>query len=807
MPTVTPEEAASRRTIKAVHATKRGQHFEEGSFWDGQLYRPGVKLDLARGRLYTESFKTTEGQPWVVRRAKALAHYLEHCPLYLPPGQRLCGGAASSEDGLPWPVEKHWKWLKDAVHGGALRSMVDEKDLNEFDAIVGFWSRPMMTEWDREEAAIPAWLKKYYRWDGTLQWSQYDSSGQLTFENIWAGIDARLEAADSALEQLSHTLPSDYVHRKINIEAMAIVLKAAKVYARRYAEYCGSLAAEEEQPLRRQQLTRMAAICDWVPANPPRDFEEALQAFWTVNAIRGAEGEGLCIPDGRFDVEFGPYWEKSKANGMTREEGVELIEWFMLKLAEQSTIYSPMVAQVYGGGARIQNLCLGGVDAQGNDVTNDLTYMAMDAAMKLKLQEPNLSLRVHPGTPDAVIVKALDCIKLGLGYPSFFNDNGIIPQLTRRGLPLQEARNYFAPFCAVVSLRGRSTGTVWPGWLNWAKCVWWALMKGVDPKTGDQKGAVTKDPLEWVGYDDMLQAYLDQLRFFADKHNKLVKLSAQNNRVYMNRPFNSAFAEDSLERGLMLEEWSNPYSLPLWPVVGPVNAANSIAAIKKRVFDEKRVKMADLIEALRRNWEGDDELRQSMLSAPKYGNDDDYADAIAAEVQEKSTEVMESFTDYNGRPYWVNGTNAATIFGFSWDTDATPEGRCKGDMLADGTASPMLGTDIKGPTAVLRSAARVNTPKTYCHLLNQKLAPALVKNEKGKQLFCAYIRSWMELGVTEVQFNLVDRDTMIDAQRHPNDHRGLIVRVAGYSAYFIDLSKGMQDSIIARTEHGCWTEG
>lgn len=804
MPIVTPEQAASERTIKAVHATKRGQHLEESTFWDGQLYRPGVKLDLARGRLYTESFRATEGQPWVIRRARALAHYLESCPLYLPAGQRLCGGGASSEDGIPWPVEKHWKWLKAAVHDGGLRSMVDEKDLAEFDEIIAFWSRPMMTEWDREAAAIPDWLKEYYHWDGTLQWSQYDSNGQMTFENIWAGIDARLEAVHRTREALGHELPRDYVHRKNNLDAMEIVLRAAKVYARRYAEHCRSLAGAEADPHRRKQLARMAEICERVPARPPRDFEEALQSFWIVNAIRNSEGEGLCIPDGRFDVEFGPFWEKSKAAGMTREEGIELIEWFMLKMAEQGTLYSPMVAQVYGGGARIQNLCLGGVDVEGNDVTNDLTFMVMDAAMKLRLQEPNLSLRIHPGTPDAVIDKALECVKLGLGYPSLFNDTAIIPQLTSRDAPLEDARNYFAPFCAVVTIRGKSTGAVWPGWLNWAKCLWWALMKGIDPKTGKQKGAVTQDPLEWTGYEDMLQAYLEQLRFFADKHNKLVNLSAQNNKVYMNRPFNSAFAEDSLEKGLMLEEWANPHLRPLWPVVGPINAANGIAAIKKRVFDDGRVQMADLVEALRKNWSGYEDLRQLMLSAPKYGNDDDYADAIAAEVQEKSTEVMESFTDHYGRPYWVNGTNAATIFGFSWDTDATPDGRFKGDMLADGTASPMLGTDTKGPTAVLKSASKVNTAKTYTHLLNQKLAPALVEGEKGKKLFRAYVRSWMELGVTEIQFNMLDKETLLDAQVHPQDHQDVIVRVAGYSAYFIDLSRGMQDSIIERTEHCCW---
>jgi len=804
MAAITPEQAAKNRTIKAVHATKRGQHFEEADFWGRQLYRPGVKLELARGRLYTESFKETDGQPWVIRRARALAHYLENCPLYLPSGQKFCGGGSSSENSIPWPVEKHWKWIKRAVHSDAMRDMVDEEDLAEFDEIIDFWSKPMMTEWDREEAVIPDWLKRYYQWDGTLQWSQYDSNGQMTFEKMWEGINARVKAAEKALEHLSDTLPPDYVHRKNNLEAMIIALKAAKTYAHRYADYCTRLGRAEEDTVRKKQLEKMAEINEWVPANPPRDFHEALQAYWTLNAIRNIEGEGLCLPDGRFDVEFGPYWEKSKAEGMTREEGVELIEWFLLKHAEQSTLYSPMVAQVYGGGARIQNICIGGVDREGNDVTNDLTYMIMDAAIDLKLQEPNLSLRIHPGTPEAVISKALDCLKAGLGYPSFFNDTVLIPQLTSHGMPVEEARDYYAPFCVVIAIRGRSSGTAWPGWLNWAKCLWWAMMKGINPYTGEQKGAATKDPLEWIGYEDMMQAYLDQLRFFADKHNKLVKLSTQNNKEYMVRPFNSAFAEDSLEQGLMLEEWANPYLHFNWPIVGPVNMANSMAAIKKWVFDEKQMKMSDLIDALLKNWQGYEDIRQLMLSAPKFGNDDDYVDLIAAEVQEKSTQIMQSFTDYFGVPFSVNGTNAATIFGFSWDTEATPDGRFKGDMLADGTVSPMLGTDTKGPTAVLKSVAKTDSTKTYCHLLNQRLAPALVEGEIGRELFCSYIRSWMQLGISHIQFNIIDKETLVDARAHPNDYMDLIVRVAGYSAYFVDLSKGMQDSIIERTEHKSW---
>jgi formate C-acetyltransferase len=482
------------------------------------------------------------------------------------------------------------------------------------------------------------------------------------------------------------------------------------------------------------------------------------------------------------------------------------MKWWLLKHSEDGILVSPLLAAVYEGQQRGIMLCIGGVDERGNDVTNELTYMLMDAYIALKsLNEPQLTMRVHPRTPKGVISKAFEMIKLGLGYPSFFNDTALIPLAQRYGLPVEDARSYMTIFCVTQSLPNKNVCLGWAGWLNWAKALLWALSQGVDPHTGEQRGARTKDPRQWSGYGDMMEAYLEQLRFFGDKNVALHNLIQQNNKVWMGKPFSSAFCEGSLERGLMGQEWGYPYPMcNTWPLVGPINVANSMAAIRKWVFEEKKVEMADLIDALRMNWESYEEMRQLMLSAPKFGNDDDEVDLIANEIQVKSTAVMESFNDYWGATMTPNGSNSSTIYAFGLVTGATPDGRFNGDMLADGTISPQLGTDKEGPLAVLRSASKIDAKNTYCHLLNQRLSPDLLEGEVGQEAFYSYIKTWIEMGIPHIQFNVIDRKTLLDAQAHPDRYEDLLVRVAGYSAYFVDLNRGMQDGIIARTEHCGW---
>ena len=799
----TVEEAKQNRVSKAIHATKRGAKFVEDDNWDTQLYRPGIKLDLWRARLVTESFRQTDGQAHVIRRAKAIAHYYENVPPYISPGQRFSISGTSCIDTVPFCPEKYHKWVKRAIHDQTMRKMFNDEERVEMDGILDWWAGK--TVWDKERAAIPDWLERYHQWDGTFMWAQYDQGPGQRLKEIWQGTNARVKTAEDKLADLERTLPPDYVNQKTNLEAMVIALKGANNFVHRTAEHCRELAKQTDDAERKAELEKMAEINDWVPANPPRNFWESLQHVMTVICMCGREEAGISgLPPDRFDQAYLPYWEKSKAEGMTYEEGVELCKWWLLKHAECGSIQSPMVAQAYGGQQRGGLMCVGGVDSNGKDSTNDLTYMILDAFIAMKnLNEPQIDIRIHPGTPKELVFKALELIKMGTGYPSMFNDNVLIPLMQRYGWSLEESRNYYMPFCVTHRIPGEH-GSVegWFGWQNWPKILLWALNKGIDPETGEQKGAVTTDPRQWTGYEDMMEAYLVQLRFFSDKQMQLHNIMHQTNRDQMRKPFSAAFCVDSLEHGVTGQEWS---ACPIqgcttWPVVGPTNAINSMAAIKKWVFDEKKIKIENLIDALHKNWEGYEDMRQLMMQAPKFGNDDDYVDTIAQEVQVKSVAVLESHKDYWGVNTTVNGSNASAIYGFSLDTDATPDGRFKGDMIADGTISPQIGTDTRGPLAVLRSASKIDVPNTYSHLLNMKLSPALVEGDVGKEAFYNLLMTWCQLGISHIQFNVVKKETLLDAQSHPENYPNLLVRVAGFSAYFVDLSKGMQDGIIARTE-------
>jgi len=334
------------------------------------------------------------------------------------------------------------------------------------------------------------------------------------------------------------------------------------------------------------------------------------------------------------------------------------------------------------------------------------------------------------------------------------------------------------------------------------KCLWWALHEGVNPATGEQWGARTPDPLSFESAQDLMEAYLEQVRFFTKRLSTLENTCRVLYEKYVPRPFLSALEEGCIEKGKDSRQWAYPSMVHDFIIlIGSTNVADAITAVKKVVFDEGKISMGKLIEALDKNWEGFEELRQTMIRAPKYGNDEDYADEIASEVHHRTSDVLAEFTDRFGNPCRGDGSAVSATYGLTSYTPATPDGRKDGDPASDATLSPIQGADIKGPTAVLKSAAKIDTLKTYNHLLNQKFPPSALQGEM-KDVFINYLRSWGDLGISQIQFNVVDTKTLLDAQKNPTEHQDLIVRVAGYSAYFVDLSKGLQDSIIQRTEQG-----
>ncbi|MEW6262997.1 MAG: pyruvate formate lyase family protein [Thermodesulfobacteriota bacterium] len=785
-------------SIKAVRNIRRGQETEEGR----KIYRPGVRVCLERNRLLTESYKMTEGEPIVLRQARALEHILLNMTIYIRDWEKIVGNYASSPDAVFWPIEQNWKSVHRLLNSEEGQALIDDEGRKELDRIVAYWNGKTVSDIRKRAFAGSPELEKYWVYEGTMLWSQWSDQGVPNYEKVLSiGLNGIIGQAEEKLEALGKELPGDYIQRKDFLEAVVIALKAAIKWAERYAVKAEALAEKEKDAGRKKDLLEIARICRKVPAYPASTFREALQSFIFIHLI-GHQIEFITLGCGiRFDMVMEPFFQKDLVEGrITREEAIELIKHTRLHLEELGQMYSPTTTQVYGGVQVLQSLVIGGIDAAGRDVSGETSYLLLDSVIELKTLQPSIVLRVHDGTPKRLILKAIEVIKTGVGYPSFQNDKALIPLMMKWNCPIEDARNYTTSGCVYLDVPGKNILRRNATYFSLPRCLWWALHRGVNPRNGQQYGAATKDPAGFASLDDVLEAYLEQVRFFMEKQVKVENVVRTIYAEHYPRPFESALTDGCLERGRDLRKWRYQGRVESFSIaVGPTNVADSLAAINKVVFDEKRITLKKLVEVMDKNWEGHEDLRLRMLAAPKFGNDDDYVDKIAYEVHLRTEEVVERFSDTYGSDFHLDGSAVSATYGLSLDTPATPDGRKNGDGFADGSLSPMPGRDVNGPTAVLKSCSKIDALTTYNHLLNQKFSPQFLEDDY-MELFYSYLRSWADLGIPHIQFNVVDRKTLIEAQKNPEKHRDLAVRVAGYSAYFIDLSKGLQDHIIERTE-------
>jgi formate C-acetyltransferase len=789
-----------RDSVSVKLARNVRQGYEKDDNMRG-MYRENVRLNVERNRLLTESYRATEGEPMVLRRAKALAHILRNSTIFIQPNARIVGNSGTTPDELYYPIEVNWKSPWRALNSEDARGLLDDAGRAEMEEIIGYWKGKTLS--DLRKQSFKGDLEKYFKYEGTFLWSHWDELGVPGFESvIKRGLGGIKAEAEEKLREVVETIPDDYLDQRDFLEAVIITLDAAMDYGRRYAEKARELAGREKDPQEEKRLEEIAAVCDRVPADPARTFHEALQSFWLINLIT-RQVELVSLGCGaRFDVLFNPYYQKDLAEGrITRKEAVELIQHLLLKFEESGMWYSPLITGIYGGVQQLQGIALGGTDREGRDVTNDMTYMVLEASQALHLLQPTIALRVNRNTPKELLSAATDLIRTGVGYPSLFNDEVMIPLLLKWGVPMEDARGYSVSGCVYIELPGKNILRRASGYFVLPKCLWWALHKGIDPKTGDQYGAPTPDPATFTGIEEVLEAYLEQVRFFFDKNVKLENTCRRLYQEHAPRPFTSALIDGCIERGQDTRRWAYDADINSFNIiVGPTNVADSLAAIKKLVFDDRELTLNEFIAVLDRNWEGHEDLRQKVINqVPKFGNDDDYVDLLAREVHHRSEEVMGEFEDEHGRKWHGDGSGVSATYGLSRDTPATPDGRRDGEPFADATLSPMVGRDSRGPTAVLASCAKIDTLQSYNHLLNQKFLPSFLEGE-NKEQFIGYLRSWCDLGISHIQFNVVDRETLLDAQKHPEKHANLVVRVAGYSTYFVDLSKGLQDHIIARSE-------
>lgn len=769
----------------------------------------GLGVCLERARLITESYRATEGEPEVIRRAKALSHILGNMTVYIEDGELIVGNLASGPHKIQLYPELSVRWLDDAFNDG-YKGMLDEKGREEWSEISKYWKTRATSE--RLRAIVPEYLKDFIQWN-PMGWAHNFEAEKpseiLDINKVFrSGLKGIAEQIKGRLEEIElkfreGTLPGmEYLGQKNNLEAMLISLHAAINFGGRFAVKARELISTTGSEKRKEELRRIAEVCERVPANPPRTLHEALQSFYFCSIISKQIETCGQMWGNRFDVIMDPYYQKDKEGGnITREEAQELVECLYIKSAEWGFLRPPGARLTGQGMSVVKDLTIGGVTPEGDDATNEFSFIALDAAQSVHLPEPTIALRYHPKISPKLVFKAMDVLRTGVGYPAFYNDAAIITWLVKMGVPLEEARDYGIPSCVLPMTPGRNISPWEPncGHINLGKCMELVLYQGMDKDkyTGRQLGVKTPDPQTFTCIEEVMDAVMCQVGFVAEKLAAINKIYQVIHEQYLQRPFSSTQIRGCIEKGqdctAFHDGWVRTFT------AGTTNAANSLAAIQKFVFDEKAATMREIVEACRTNFEGREEFRQRLLNeAPKYGNDDDYADRFAREIHTRTEAELEKLRNNFGRPFTLDGSIAGGYFGVSMGCGALPDGKRDSESFADAVISPSAGTDKKGPTAVLKSAGKI-PPSTYPTLLNQKFMPHYLEGE-NKKIFASYLKGWYDLGIWHIQFNVINREMLLDAQAHPERYTDLIVRVAGYSAYFVDLPLGLQEDIIKRTE-------
>jgi len=791
------KELKDKVVIKAVKGLYRGQEKID----DSAGYRAEVKLCLERAHLVTESYQETEGEPMITRRAKSTKKILENMTIYIQDKERLVGNLASDPNSIPLYPEMYWRWLEKALESD-YQHLLDDEGKKELKEINKYWRKISVHGMERD--LVPPDVKPHTAYNPVTYFTYTWDMVLPNYEKILrVGLKGIMKEAEDKLQEINTNLgmhAKEYLEQRRFLEAAVIGLEGTINFAKRYAALAREKAEAATDPEDKKRLEKIAETCDWVPENPARTFHEAMQCFFFIHLITGflelpSVGCGV-----RLDKVMGPYYEKDMAEGrITMDEALNLVESLWIKFEDMGFIHPPKMFGSAGGGLAWQNVTLGGVDEGGQDDTNEVSYLILEATRELHSVQPPLCFRYHDEIPKDLVLSAVDTQRTGVAQPAFFNDKMMIPYLLNKGIPLEDARDYAISNCMSWIIPGKAmVYRQGMGMFSFPNCLMLALNEGRDWRFGQQFGLPTPDPLTFQSIDDVIEATFQQYVFFFEKQVIINNMADALYEEYLPRPLTSALLDECIERGKDCRKWYYHHRNYVMPS-GVNNVADSLAAMKKFVFEEKKVSMAELLDALRNNFEGKEDLHQMLLSAPKFGNDDDYVDSLARLIHHRITTETKKFKTYYGYPFDVDGTNAAMGYFLGIDVLATPEGRKAEEPLHDGSVSPVQGQDKKGPTAVLNSVGKVDPILSCNHLFNQRFAPQFLEGA-NRDIFASYLKTWSDLGIHHIQFNVIDPVVLKDAQEHPEKHQDLIIRVAGYAAYFVDLTRTLQDDIIARTE-------
>ncbi|QIB70225.1 glycyl radical protein [Aminipila butyrica] len=826
-----------------------------------ELFKGKPQIEWERAALVTESYRSTENLPTVLRKAKALEHVLHNLPIVIRENELIVGNLTKAPFSTQAFPEYSYKWLLDEFETLGLR----KGDVFEISEESKSKLREAFTYWDGKTVNELATQYMYPETRTAIERNMF-TVGNYYFNGVGhigvdyakvlkVGFNGIIKEATDEMENADRNCP-DFIKKRNFLEAVIITAKAAIRFAQRFAELAESLAAQTSG-IRSQELLRIAQNCKRVPAEPAKDFYEAIQSFWFVQAIIQIESNGHSISPLRFDQYMYPYYiEDIKSNKLTKESAQELLDCLWVKFNDINKVRDEGSTKGFGGYPMFQNLIVGGQDKTGLDATNELSIACLEATEHTKLPQPSISIRVWNKSPDEFLMKAAEVSRVGLGMPAYYNDEVIIPALVSRGLTFEDARDYGIIGCVEPQKGGKTEGWHDAAFFNLARVMELMLNNGCD--NGLQLGPKSGDVTSFTTFDQLMDAYKEQMEYFVSllaNADNAVDL-AHSERAPL--PFLSSMVEDCIGRGKSVQEGGAIYNFTGPQGVGVANVADSMEVLKELVYDKKLYTIQQIKAAMACNFEGMGTVtaspmgsitrtdienivsklteggkkitqeQASMLTAlveglskvgnaagenvectrlmndinavPKFGNDINSVDLMAKEVALVYCKEVEKHKNPRNGSFQPGLYPVSANVPMGSQTGATPDGRKSGEPLADGV-SPISGRDINGPTAAANSVAMLDhASASNGTLFNQKFHPSALSGQAGLEKLSALVRGFFDQKGMHVQYNVVGRETLLEAQKNPDAYKNLVVRVAGYSAHFVALDKTLQDDIIARTE-------
>ena len=782
------------------------------------------RIDIERALYFTQSMQETEGQPLVLRWAKALMHIAQNITVYVQDDQLLLGRAGcDGRYGILYP-ELDGDFLDMAVKDLPTRAtspatITAEDAKRVIEEIAPYWKGK--TYHEALAAALPPEIHKLTYDDpkglisrfivnetssfrSSIQWvHDYGKILKRGFNDIKREAQEKLAALDPASAK-------DMCEKKPFLDAVVIVCDAIVLWAKRHADEARKVAEKTDDPVRKAELLRMAANAERVPGEPARDFWEACQSQWFVQMFSRIEQKtGTTISNGRMDQYLYPYYQQDIENGsLDNKKAIELLECMWVGMAEFIDMYiSPCGGAFNEGYAHWEAVTVGGQTPDGRDATNELTHLILKSKREFPLHYPDLAARIHSRSPESYLWDVAETIKDGSGFPKLINDEEVVPLYVAKGATFEEALDYAVSGCTEARMPNRDTFTSGGAYINFAAAVEMVLRNGRMKKYGDELLTVeTGDVRNFTTWEEFWQAYATQQNYlmrhaFMQQYH-IIKARAQ----HFATPISDALHVLAMKECVDLHQdhhYEGGLDLGYFECLGYSTAIDSLSAVRKLVFDDKKLTMQELLDALECNFEGKEDVRKMLQSAPCYGNNDDYADSIGLEIDRLAQEFSKKYAPRLGIKCDFRMVPFTSHVPFGRVVSATPNGRKAWTPLSDGS-SASHGADVNGPTAVLLSnfnSKNYNMFQRAARLLNIKFTPSCLAGKEGTRKLVSFIRAFVDLRLWHVQFNVVNRQTLVNAQKDPEKYRGLIVRIAGYSAYFTELSKDLQDDLIARTQH------